>query len=130
MRIECPDRTTMALERLAQPRGQASQRCGIIHGGQSPEIAIVGGLRGLGAAWQICDALAHPLPGFFRLRFALRDSERLEVSNIVDCRLDPQHAALLIVHLDCVLAEAVLDPHEAYPVDSGNAACSVNHSGD
>src|ERR1700722_3945177 len=60
---------------------------------------------------RIGDPLAHPLPGFTRLRFALWYAKRSESFDVIDRRLDPRDAALLVVHLDRVLAQAMLDPH-------------------
>ena len=109
--VQRPASAAVAPGRLAKPAGQLTQRCGVLHRSQGAQVAVVGGLRGLRPPMQVGDPLAHGIPGFVRLGLALRGAERLEVRRVIDRGLNPQHAALLVVHLDRVLPQPVLDPH-------------------
>src|SRR6267142_2356691 len=60
---------------------------------------------------QVRHALAHPSPPHTHLALDADLPAQLETPRVVDRRLDPQHTALLVVHLDGVLLHPVLDPH-------------------
>jgi len=72
-------------------------------------------------AMQVSDPLAHAVPGRGGVRFTFRRAERFEVGWIVDRGFDPQHATLLVVHLDRVLPQPVRDPR-ALGTDQAAAA--------
>ena len=58
---------------------------------------------------QVGDPLAHRQPALRRLGLAFGRPEGFERPSIVDRGLDPEHAGLLVVHLDRVVAETMLD---------------------
>jgi hypothetical protein len=74
------------------------------------EVPAIGGLSDLEVSPEVLDAFAHAHPAAALAATAIGfEAEDREVPRVIDDRLDPEDAPL-VVHLDPVMAEAVLDP--------------------
>src|SRR5262249_30940660 len=96
--------------------GETPQRGRGVDTGQGVEVALVDRLADLSAPVQIGDPSSQLAPRTTTVRVALFGPEDLEVRRIVEGVLGPQHAALFVVELEGVLANAVLetDPFFAF----------------
>src|SRR5215467_6041015 len=97
-----------------EPTDKLIQSGAVVGLGQGIQIALVHFLRNLGAAIQISNALAHPLPCQRPFGMALHATIDSEIFGIVHGHFCPQNAALwgisLVVEFDRVAVVAVLDP--------------------
>src|SRR5262249_18216367 len=81
-----------------------------IHDGQSTEVAFVTGLRHFGIAVEVGDSLVHGTPSHLATPSTLDPAADLKRAWVVDDRLEAQHLAELVVHLQPVVLDPVFDP--------------------
>src|SRR5271166_585337 len=92
---------------IEQPMNRRRQ----LHASQCLEVTVVGGARQVGPTWQVHHAFAqrHPRPA--PLLSPGHQTPNAKPVRLIDGRLDPQDAAVLVVHLDRILVDPVFDPH-------------------
>ncbi len=108
---------------MASPPYRSADRCDevvdrLVHpeGGECFQIPFITCLADAGPLVEVSNPLAHPSPALFAVGLSLFCPEHLEVSCLVDRRLHPEHAPLLIVDLDGIGLELVFHPYPFGPL--------------
>src|SRR6266481_2233765 len=73
------------------------------------QVALIRGAADIDAPGNVSQTLAHGHPVHAGMAFPGHPSADFEPSRIIDRRLDPQYAPLLVVDLDRVLFDPVFD---------------------
>src|SRR5512141_2410430 len=79
------------------------------------KVPLIGIGTQLGTSCSIRQTSAHWNPGLAALAFAGRSPPDSPAAWVVDGGLDPQYAALLVVHFDRILLDPVFDPGAFHP---------------
>src|SRR5437763_12019823 len=83
---------------------------GPIHDRQGAEVTFVGGAGNFVIAVEVGDTLVHGAPDQLVAPLPLAATADLELARLVDDRLDAQHLAELVVHLQPVVLHPMFDP--------------------
>ena len=107
--IEPGDAAALVAMALAEAVERGERMSRSVCGGEAFEVAAVGGFAHLEVAPEVLDAFAHAHPASVAASPAVPlEAQHPEVRRVVDHGFNAQHGPL-VVHLDPVLADAVLD---------------------
>jgi hypothetical protein len=126
-RLQTAEAASLTPNRLTNRIGNLAERLTHVDRGQCGEVTGIGGLRDLGATRQVRHAFSQAEPTLGAVGIAFGGTVDPQVAGVVDRRLDTQHRALLVVHLQRVVIHAVFDPQAfaASPQIAHQLACKL-----